>query len=413
MRKWISLLCAACVAAAIPGALWLHSRLPVDVQPLIEAKYGGWSGVLRLWVCEGWASGRCAGWLNRCIAAYEKSRPGVYVQPQYVDTDAIASLDESGIAPPDLVLMPPGTGADARWFIPLASDPRLREGLPGSIGEPRALPVMLGGYLWALNAERLPDLPGSWREVGTTLSVPTDEPFRRWSCALMGLCACRYAPEGGGQSELSGELELGLSGEATPAPAPTQPPMNAGLPCRLPENFAPMEDAFAAFARGELDAVPVTQREIRRLRALDEQGKGIDWRLAASGEAFTDQVLYLGIIDPASLSEEVPDGPARRELCLDFLRHLLSDECQGMLHLAGACSVTGALSGYAPGAAEAQMEAALRSGMPAVPGCFDRTWVQAVEPIVRKFLLGEGDAADLWPSVRARLQQNPEHCSVP
>ena len=118
-------------------------------------------------------------------------------------------------------------------------------------------------------------------------------------------------------------------------------------------------------------------------------------------------------IDPATLSKEAPDGPARRELCLDFLRHLLSDDCQGMLHLAGACSVTGALSGYAPGAAEAQMEAALRSGMPAVPGCFDRTWVQAVEPIVRKFLLGEGDAADLWPSVRARLQQNPEHCFVP
>ena len=142
MRKWISLLCAVCVAAAIPGALWLHSRLPVDVQPLIEVKYGGWSGVLRLWVCEGWASGRCAGWLNRCIAAYEKSRPGVYVQPQYVDVDAIASLDESGIALPDLVLMPPGTGADARWFIPLAPDLRLREGLPGSIGEPLALPVM-------------------------------------------------------------------------------------------------------------------------------------------------------------------------------------------------------------------------------------------------------------------------------
>ena len=120
-------------------------------------------------------------------------------------------------------------------------------------------------------------------------------------------------------------------------------------------------------------------------------------------------MLYLGIIDPASLSTEAPDGSARQALCLDFLNHLLSDECQSMLHLAGACSVTDALSGYSPGAAEAQLEAALRSGIPAVPGCFDRSWVQAVEPIVRKFLSGEGDAAALWPSVRARLRQNPEH----
>ena len=31
--------------------------LPLDRQPLIEKKYAGWSGVLRLWVFEGWPCG--------------------------------------------------------------------------------------------------------------------------------------------------------------------------------------------------------------------------------------------------------------------------------------------------------------------------------------------------------------------
>ena len=66
MRKWRTLLCLALLIALVPAALRLRRALPLDPQPLIEEKYGGWAGVLRLWVCEGWLpGGGAAAWLNR------------------------------------------------------------------------------------------------------------------------------------------------------------------------------------------------------------------------------------------------------------------------------------------------------------------------------------------------------------
>ena len=60
MRRAISV---ACVLLVIPLVLlFLHIRasLPGDAGPLIREKYGGWSGVLRLWIYEGWEGERRA-----------------------------------------------------------------------------------------------------------------------------------------------------------------------------------------------------------------------------------------------------------------------------------------------------------------------------------------------------------------
>ena len=78
--------------------LLTHARrvLPMDSRPLVAAKYAGWSGVLRLWVCDD-GGPSVTGWLNRCIAQYEKRHPGVYVQPEQVEAAITETPLKAGI----------------------------------------------------------------------------------------------------------------------------------------------------------------------------------------------------------------------------------------------------------------------------------------------------------------------------
>ena len=392
MRKLRTLLCLLILAVTIPAAIRLKSALPPDTQPMIEKKYGDWSGVLRLWVCEGWpvGAGSAAGWINRCVASFEKRHPGVYVQPEVVDAGALSA---EGLLPPDLALFPPGV-AESALFAPLAFDPSLREGLRR---DPRAAPVLLGGYLWAYNAGMIDRIPDSWRETGLPVATPGDDPAHLWSAALLALCSSKYS-ETGGQSTAApqGEIELGLSRdrpEETPSPAPSE----GTLSCLLPEDFEP-SDAWHVFINGSAAAMPVTPREVRRLEALSDQGAGPDWRLAAAGDAaFTDQVLYIGAVD-----QENADKLA---LCRAFIAHLLSDECQSLLHRVGAFAVTDADSCYPAGDSLRTMEQLLRQKPLIIPAPFDADWRQDVSGIVRDFWRDSREPAALLGLLAQRIRR--------
>ena len=396
MRKLRTLLCLVLLGLTIPAVLQLRGQLPMDTQPLIEKKYGGWAGVLRLWVHEGWkpGAGSAAGWLNRCIATYEKAHPGVYVQPEYVDASTMRALGRDGLPMPDLVLFPPGGIESPSLLLPLEGDYALR---PGLYRSDRAVPVMLGGYMWAFDATQLTGIPRSWRDAEAPLAVLPDQPGRCWSAALLALCSGRYREDAPPtQSESNDGLELGLlpdTAEPTPSPAPEDGPLR----CLLPAGFAPSGSAWQDFINGDAAAMPVTQWEVRRLQNLSDQGKGGDWRLAAGTSAFTDQVLYLGIVSRSG-------PPEKLDLCQVFVRHLLSDGCQSELHRIGAFAVTGADSGYAAGDQLAAMDPLLRRDAPAMPGPFDTGWWADIEPIVRKFLGGDPDPAALWGLLSQRLR---------
>ena len=411
MRKLRIALCALCLAllALLLPVAW--RTLPVDTRPLIAEKYAGWSGVLRLWVYEGWpcGGGSIAPWLNRCVGLFEKSHPGVYIQPQYVDAGAIASLNDSGILPPDLLLFPPGLLETPVGLAPLA----VPDGLRGALadcgrwrGETYAAPVAMGGYLWAWNVALTDGVPETWRDGGAVLAVPTPEAWRRWDVALLALCSGRYAaaPSGGSSARdvaAPRALDIGLAADDTPAPSPSPTPDPAAtLPRRLPENFKYDGDAWRHFINGEAAAMPVTQREARRLQALSDQGKGPDWQLSRGDGAFSDQLLCLAVVDR-------PDGAERRALCQAFLSLLLTDECQGGLCLASAFAVTDAESGYEPGDPLAAMDAALRDAGLCVPPVFGSGWVSAAEGIVREFITGTGEAPSLWPRLRKLLAEYP------
>lgn len=414
MRRWRSILCVVCLLLMIPAILRAQNLLPLNAQPLIEEKYGGWAGVLRLWVCERWAtgSGGVSGWLNRCIAAFEKAHGGVYVQPEYVDAGAIAEIGSSGILPPDLILFPPGVLGGADGLAPLERALPVRSGfeLCGRIGETAyAVPVMAGGYLWAYNAARLDGIPNTWRDAGASVAVPSPGEANHWGAALLALCSARYSEDApdGARGGISGEMDLGLSpAAATPAPSATPAPEIGALSCALPADFAFSESAWRDFTNGDADAMPVTQREVRRLEALSDQGRGVDWRLQATGAgAFTDQVLLAAAVDRG----DDGDAPERRALCLDFIDHLLSDACQGELYRAGAFSVTEAASGYAAGDALSAFEQSLRAAPPAVPNAFDAAWRETADAIVRKLIADGGDAPALWAELADALRQKSEH----
>ena len=157
MRKLRSSLCLLGLILLIPVLLQARRVLPLDTRPLVAEKYEGWTGVLNLWIYEGWpcGSGSIAPWLNNCISVFEKDHPGTYVQPLYVDAGAIASINESGILPPDMLMFPPNLIETPEGLLPLENLPTVRSALR-RCGEWRgstyATPVAMGGYLWAWNS---------------------------------------------------------------------------------------------------------------------------------------------------------------------------------------------------------------------------------------------------------------------
>lgn len=406
MRKLRSALCALCLLLLVPLALRAWRILPLDRQPLIAEKYAGWSGVLRLWIFEGWqpGSGSLSAWLNGCITGFEKSHPGLYVQPEYVSDDALSDFLDSGILPPDMLLFPPGLLDTPKGLAPLEAPQGVRPAFSDAGAWESgtfAVPVAAGGYLIARNASLLDALPQSWRDADAVLAVPPPENWRHWDLALLAQCSevKPTAPGSTAEPALPG-LDFGLLPEATPMPSPSPAPDPGELPpCRLPEDFEYDEDAWLSFINGKAAALTVTQREVRRLQSLADQGRGPDWALSDACP-YTDQVLNLAILDR-------PDGNPRSELCREFLDHLLDPACQGTLGKAGAFSVTDVPSGYNQGDPLLQMEQALRSEGLCVPCCFGGDRFDDAENNVRKFIEADGDAARLWQEARGILTEIP------
>ena len=407
-------ICACLLGLVLLVPLLLHARqiLPMDTRPLVAEKYAGWSGVLRLWVFEGWpcGTGSVSPWLNRCVALFEKRHPGVYVQPRAVDEGAIASLNDSGILPPDMILFPPDLLKSPEGLLPIDLPGPLRPALSGCglwDGRLYAVPVAMGGYAWAWNTGLLERIPNTWRETDATLAVPPPERWRRWDAALLALCSGQYresAAEEGPTAENSPShgVDLGLTESATPVPTVAPPADGDALPRRLPVDFRFDEDAWRRFINGDIAAIPVTQREVRRLQALSEQGKGPDWRLTPGDAPFSDQLLSLAVVDREN-------AESQQALCLAFLSLLLSDECQGDLHTVSAFSVTGTPSGYSAGDPLASMDDFLRSDSLRTPNSFDPDWTTAAESIVREFMSGAREAPELWRRLGNRLVQNPNY----
>ena len=261
---------------------------------------------------------------------------------------------------------PAGLLENAGGLAPLDEPPALREGL-AACGGGYAVPVLMGGYAWAYDRQAL-DSPPQEAGDATLACAPAGE-YSSLPAALMLL----LTGEQGAEIELEAPgLDLGL---------PVSVDRDEAQPSTLP---ALSEDAYAAFTRGEVDALPVSQAQIRRLKALSEAGRGPDWTAAATGEAMlADQLLLLGIVDwPRD------DLEARQELCRAFLAHLLSVETQTSLTVAGALPVLEGLTLYAGESGYEALEAA--ASLPLlVPPVFGTSGRETLDAFAGAFWSGQ------------------------
>ena len=374
MRRAISVACVLLVVPLVLLLLHIRASLPGDTGPLIREKYGGWSGVLRLWVYEGWAA-NAMGWLNRAISAFEKEHEGVYIQARKVDAEALRAFTSSGVEPPDMILFPPGLLDGPEALAAVGELPALRPGLAGC-ADGYAAPVLMGGYAWVYDRQTLDGPPG---EEDTAVCAPSTA-YASPPAAYMLLST--------GKREAEVELEA--------------PGLDLGLPASAEAGKAsPVnEDAYGAFTRGESPALVATQAEVRRLTALAETGRGPDWTAAATGEAMlADQLLLLGIVDwPRE------DIAGRQALCRAFLLHLLDAETQATLETCGALPVIEGLSVYGGENGYAALEAA--ASLPLlIPPVFGEEGREALAAVSEAFFRGELGAAEGLARLRAAFSR--------
>lgn len=360
-------------------------QLPAVNGNLAADAYGGWAGVLRVWVCGGWApgGGSFIPWLNGCAARFERRHPGVYVQMQSVSADAIAAFLSGELGPPDAILFAPGMLPSGEGLSPLAAPPALREALTDVglwQGELRALPVALGGYAWVLNQSLVQAVPHDWstlpapapvkKQPRYLMQVPADQPYLNWSGALNALCAPRQVGVEPSPAPRAGQgIDLGLPIASEPTPVPPEPATQTvlcRLPALLPGDFRAGASAYEAFLSGKVAAIPATQREIRRLQLLSDAGRAPNWSVAGGGGAFSDQLLMAGVPDGADEAE-------RRALARAWVDWLLRDDSQAALTGIRALRVTTGDALYAGQMGMAELEQAMGGRLEA-PNAFDTRW---------------------------------------
>ena len=409
--KWIRRIAVYAVffalLASIPRVLSLPASPP---DGLAAHKYEGYTGVLKLWVCEDWSGGALCAWLNRCLTAFEKAHKGVYVQLTQVSRETLPQFASAQVIPPDALIFSPGMLDGAQGLARLKTDAALRDSL-SRMGRTEdglyALPVALGGYGFAVNRSLLGSLPNDWSAVElparknapAVMNVPADDEAHSWSAALIALLSGAYASENGAPPRAGEGLDFGLP-TATPAAQATEPPplLENALPRALPNDFRTLPGVYAAFTKGQAAAIPVTQREIHRLALLADQGKAPDYLVAASGEAFTDQAALFAIN-----AAERPDRQARVELCRALLNHLLSDEMQQKLTIARAFRTTDGAPLYPAQSEMGILEAHLSQPVLLAAPAFSQAWRQEARALCDRMQAGELTPREAMSTLKERL----------
>ena len=147
MRRAISILCTLLLIALLALFCSIRAQLPGDTSALVQEKYDAWSGVLRLWIFEGW-NANATGWINRAAASFETMHAGVYMQARKVDAQALRAFSSGDINPPDMILFPPGLLDSSDGLRDLGALPALRDGL-AACADGYAVPVLMGAYACA------------------------------------------------------------------------------------------------------------------------------------------------------------------------------------------------------------------------------------------------------------------------
>lgn len=335
LRRVVCILCCALCALLVAGHPLVEEHLPVPPQGLTAGPYAGWSGVVRVWVYQGFrtGTGSIVPWLNGCLSTFEKRSSGVYAHVETVSAETMAQASAAGL-PPDMLVVTPGALTDGAGLAAVPPVQGLSEGLTASCewqGSLRAVPLCVGGYGMLLNTELMPQLPADWdATIGQLYSAAT----RRQGA--------RYA--------------LQVPGEGTwPAAAAR---MLDALPAaqeQLPDDYlaCSMVKAWSDFKKGAAACIPASQWHIRQLALLEAKGEGMQYSFVPADDGYTDQYFAAAIVE-SSMS----DAAQREEVCARIIAYLTGEEAQTQLDKALMFSARKGLALYAGQADMAALEEA-------------------------------------------------------
>lgn len=393
------------LAAVFP--LWTASvGVKVDRRQLIWRSRNTWTGVLRLWKCEGWQSGNgtLTAWLNTCIEKFEKQHKGVYIQMNDISEQTMRNFAVGSVNPPDMILYAPGMLEAPYDLIVLAEEAALKDSLRSVgmwQGERYAVPVAMGGYALAVNQSPIGG------EKAFELDAPTDGDYNSWSAVLMALFSGSrmHAPDE--REPLVGDgIDLGLPGQEQPV-QPTSAGEADVLPAFVPKDFRTQKSVYARFTSGTIAAMPVTQREIRRLELLEESGKAPDWKAVVTGVPFTDQLVLFSIT-----ARQAEDMTARQQLCIEFMKLMLSEPMQQKLTQVRAFSVCDIAPMYSGRRGMSALEQALSSEYLLVPDVFSTEWRNYAKQLMDEIKPGES-SYEQFERLKEALELSPNSSSNP
>ncbi|MBQ3080194.1 MAG: hypothetical protein IJC48_09405 [Clostridia bacterium] len=364
----------------------IFDRLPASPGEIINEMYDGYSGILKLWICEGWTpgAGSLSRWLNSASERFEKTHDGVYVQISYVSPQTLAAFNYAPENPPDILLFSSGMLNDKSDLIPIEAPETILPGLQTNL-DGLCVPVAMGGWAWAVNAQLTGTISGA------KIAFPNDEQYAHPSVALTAMLTgnCEDTPSESGSSSRYG-MDFGL-------PSPTLPPNETKTQNRKRREIIPgsesiqSDDAYRLFTLSEADALLVSQREISRLESLSQSGRAPDYRIITTGEAYTDQVTYASA---CGLSKN--HAEEKQALSKEFILFLLSDDMQSRLSSAKALRVTKGGALYSSSSAFFELERFYTENRICTPGAFPQSTPAIPKEEIDSLLEGSGSAQDFF-----------------
>lgn len=290
-----------------------------DAPPLVQRAT---RQVLRVWVMESFTGS--LSYLSKAATLFEKANPGVSVRLRRAQPQ---ELEAANAVLPDAILYAPGMIAQPQeTFLPLDTLPQVRAPYMAAgkwQGEVYGVPIFAGAYCLMTNDALY---GGEFTLDGLAQNI---SPAAKKTAAVYGLVCpaddslsypAALLAQGGA---LLGGFPQGLLSEAA-----------EGV---ISPKFLNMtrDQAFSLFSKGQSAAILATQKEVRRMSALNEAGKGVEFSVDPALQAFCDQLLLGSVVSGENT-----------QLASELLAFLLKDEQQSLLSGYGFFSVLEGMSIY-------------------------------------------------------------------
>lgn len=283
MKIWMRGLSCLLLVALLAAFPWFMGQRPVGVQKMLGREEARWKGVLSVGIVADFTPGKSTlvDYVTKIATRFEKENPGILVTVQEYPHKALEMAIQGGYAP-DILLFGSGIIEDAKeTLLPLSGNfDAIREEFlySASVDDVLyALPIATGAYALIGNS--------AWiQQFGMTGDMDWDARLIALGGEKNNSVQCAKAENllpAAGLIAATGGAVLRQS-QSVPTTLP-----NVSRAMGWPE-FA-LEQKYAMYLG--------TQYEVARMALLQSNGKTFAWEVVDAQDAYTDQVLYGGIVN--------------------------------------------------------------------------------------------------------------------